>query len=442
MRRARGVPLPWVGAAAILVSAAFVLIVETGLYLKPFRPGGRTVYADFVRGPQLQTGDEVRLDGDIDGQVKKVGDLPGGRGIRATLTVTNDAGPIFANARAQIRAKTLLSGAFYVEVDRGTPAAGPLGGHDISMSHTSSQVEIEDITDVFSGGAVSGLRHLPAELRKAFADPNIPARTLDTVNRNASVLRGGIEAARGRDPGRDLPAVVANADKTVAALDSPTDELRTLISGAAATLQTTAARRADLRSSIRQAPLVASGLQTTLAGLGGTLRAADAIVTRLNRVAPAVAPTLAALQPAVLSTSKLLVRARPLLRSLRPVVSGLAGTAVDGVPLIDQLRPSLDRLERQIIPGLAKKDRRTGKSTSVMIGGFAAGFGGIASQRDQNGHFIRFPATVTNTTAYLPCSSNLIDATAPSVLACDSLHDALQNYLQYFPLGPQPPNKR
>jgi hypothetical protein len=70
-----------------------------------------------------------------------------------------------------------------------------------------------------------------------------------------------------------------------------------------------------------------------------------------------------------------------------------------------------------------------------MTGGFAAGFGGVAESQDQNGHTINFAASLGASSAYLPCSSTLIDPSAKSKLACDTLNTAVKNYLSYFPPG-------
>jgi hypothetical protein len=107
------------------------------------------------------------------------------------------------------------------------------------------------------------------------------------------------------------------------------------------------------------------------------------------------------------------------------------------VPLVDGVKPALAQVDQTILPYLWRKDPGTGKSTTVMIGGFAAGFGGIAAQQDSNGHFIRFPASIGLTSAYVPCTSSIIDPSAPRLLACDTFSQALGNYLNYLPkLGP------
>jgi hypothetical protein len=103
------------------------------------------------------------------------------------------------------------------------------------------------------------------------------------------------------------------------------------------------------------------------------------------------------------------------------------------VSLIEGVKPALSKVNDTVLPYLWHNDPGTGKSTTVMIGGFASGFGGIAGQQDSNGHFIRFPASIGLTSVYVPCTSSIVDPTAPRLLACDSFSKALQTYLNYLP---------
>ena len=177
-------------------------------------------------------------------------------------------------------------------------------------------------------------------------------------------------------------------------------------------------------------------MRSTLARLEATLgrcRRSDrpAAIAR----PPTSRPTLAALRPTLGDASALLARARPLLQTLRPTVT-IAGAA-GAHRRAAARRPAAARSTgstKTILPYLARKDPETGKPTSAMIGGTAAGFGGSAAQQDSNGHFIRFPASIGTSSVYLlPCETSLIDPTVAQTLACDSLETALQRYLEYLP---------
>src|SRR5262249_19576677 len=105
----------------------------------------------------------------------------------------------------------------------------------------------------------------------------------------------------------------------------------------------------------------------------------------------------------------------------------------------DDIQPSLDRIDHTILPYLARKDPGTGYSTTVMIGGTAAGFGGAASALDQNGHMICFPATAGTKSLHLPCGSSVTDPTKPGARACAALREAMNASLGYLPLSTAPP---
>jgi phospholipid/cholesterol/gamma-HCH transport system substrate-binding protein len=411
------------------------LLINFGFYFNWFQnlfaSGGRTVHVVFRDAGQLYQGDAVRVDGQVEGKVTGVDLLPTGNGSAVTLQVSDSAPPLYADASASLRWRTLLGGAFYVALDPGTPRSGPLG--DRTIRRTSTQVELDDITGIIHGRARQGLQTLPHELARTFADPSVPAGTLSALAGASPALAGGLGALRGVQPGTDLQRVIDRAAVVTHSLDVSDPDLRGLVAGAAATVQVTGARDREIESMLAQGPLVTRQMQNTLAGVDTTLTGVDGLVGRLNGSADEVGPTLAALHPTLVTASGLLNRARPLVSALRPAVTSLVRTSYVGVPLLNALQPSFSRLAGVILPYLGRKDPGTGYSTTVMIGGTAAGFEGAASELDQNGHFIRFPATIGTKSVHLPCASSITDPNVPSALACEDLQTALSSYLSYFP---------
>jgi phospholipid/cholesterol/gamma-HCH transport system substrate-binding protein len=428
------IPPRVLGATAIVVAVALIVVTFSGVYRAPFAGSTTRLVAVFERAPQLYRGDEVRIDGQINGTVSSVQSAPSGDDAQVTMALDSGAGPLYADASARLAFKTLLGGSFYVEIDRGDPASGPLGSATIPLARTSVQVEIEDVTDIFRGAAMQGFKTLMSQTATMLADPAAPAGDLAIANRIAPTATAGLRGIRGVSPGYDLPALVRSSAQAVQALDSPEDDLRTLVSGAAATVNVTGARSQDIARTIAALPSASTELTSTLGQVDGTLSIADRLIGRLIPVAPSVAPTLANVRPALVSTNGLLVQARPLLQALPPLLARLRITSGTGVPLIDQLRPALAAFDNTILPYLGAKDPDTGYSTTVMIGGTAAGFGGGSSgQLDGNGRFIRFPASVGASSIYLPCTSSLIGSNSTSLLKCDSFNTALQTYLSYLP---------
>ena len=164
-------------------------------------------------------------------------------------------------------------------------------------------------------------------------------------------------------------------------------------------------RAEEIRATIDAGPSVTYDLTNTLVGSTARSRSRDGLVARLEPAAPLLAPTLSELRPTLVATDELLRLAEPALEITRPAAIATGKFSDYGNTLITRLEPSIERVDDTILPYLARKDERTGKSTTVMIGGTAAGFGGASAQQDANGHFIRFPATVGTSSFYLPCST-------------------------------------
>lgn len=431
-----------VGVVAVFTFLAVTVVVYQGWFHDLLRGSGRVVQAEFTNAQQLRTGDQVRLDGLQEGRVTKIESRDGGRSALVEMEIDDDAGPLYRDAKAQLRWKNLLGGAFYIEIDRGSANSGPLAGRPIAKANTITQVELDDVLSIFGDRALRGTKTMADELARGLRDGEGLARAAEKLGQVSPNAAAALRAVQGVPAHADLRNLVRRTASTVRALDAPGDDLRTLVSGAAATLQTTAARDDDLRDTLAEGGATSEAVRSTLARLESTLGAADGLVAKLDRAAGQVAPTLRALRPTVRSADTLLTRARPVVRALRPAVRSLASAGRAGSPLLDDLRPSLQRLDKSILPYLAEPDPETGKSTTVMIGGTAAGFGGAAGQQDTNGHFVRFPASLGDSSVYLPCRTALTDPSRAELLACESLQTALERYLSYVPaLAPRPGGK-
>lgn len=434
-------PRALLGAVGLVVASVVLISGLTGHLSGLFRGEDRhPVNATFRTAQQVREGTEVRLDGVPVGQVSHVLLRHDGRSSTLVMAVDDSAGPLYEDARAMLRWKTVLGGAFYVDLDRGTAGRGELGPEGIPLSRTARQVELDDVTSILEGGARRGLQTLPGQVADALAQPDTAKQTLEEAARVSPDLAGALGALRGTTQDRDLRALVSETSKTVDALARPTGDLRRTVAGLAATLETTSNRDADIRATFARAPAVMDASRATFAQLIDTLDRADPLLTQLRGPAEKVGPTLEALRPTVIGADRLLQHARPLLASLKPAAGSLADAARRALPLVNDLQPSVDRLQQTILPMLSEKDPGTTKSTAVMIGGTMAGVGsGAVGQMDVNGHFIRFPATAGSSPLYsLPCQTYLSNPDKAQLLECQSLGTALNSYLNYSPLTPTP----
>jgi phospholipid/cholesterol/gamma-HCH transport system substrate-binding protein len=436
MKPRREINRLWLGAITIVVFLGFSIGVLGGaIGPQMFGGGGRTVRAIFANAQQLIPGNEVRVQGVLEGQISSVTLDPGGHSSTVTMTVPDSAGPLYRDASATIAFKTLLGGAFNVNLNRGTPSAGPLGSITIPLAHTSNQVEVDDLISVDNGGARTGLQTLPGQLASALRDPHPLTQTLSTLAHVAPAITNGVGALRGIVPDSDLRDLVSAGARTLQALNAPNDELHGLVQGLAATVAVTAARAADIRSALDVATPALQQTRTTFAQLSDTLSLADPLLRTLSVAAPQVAPTVHALNPTVVGARDLLNRAVPLLHALPPALHSLAAASRAGLPLLNGVQPSVDSLQRTILPYLNTIDPATQHTTAEMIGPTTEALGpDIAGQMDQNGHFIRFPATLGSSPFYLPCQIYAGNPSSSQLVACSSLQTILSTFLNYNPV--------
>jgi phospholipid/cholesterol/gamma-HCH transport system substrate-binding protein len=428
------------GAITLLIVVGFTLGVLSGLIgPQMFAGGGRTVRAVFADAQQLIPGDEVRVQGVPVGSVTGVHLNPGGRSSTVVMSVSGSAGALYRDATATIAWKTLLGGAFNVDLGRGTPSAGSLDGATIPLSRTTSQVSLDDLLSFDQAGARTGLQRMPGQLAIALSSPRPPARLLSSLASASPSLAGGLSALRGQVPDSDLRDLISSSAATVHALDAPGGQLTGLVRGAAGTVAVTAARASALQSALDAATPALQQTKTTFGQLRTTLALANPLLRSLYAPAVQVAPTVARLYPTVVGARSLLDKAVPLLHSLGPALRSLASASRRGLPFLDQLQPTVDRLQSTILPYLNTIDPGSDHTTAEMIGPTTEALGpDIAGQMDQNGHFIRFPATGGSSPLYLPCQTYFANpsVTDPSKLVqCESLQQMLTSVLNYNPLS-------
>jgi len=431
-------PRSLLGLLAILGTGGLLIATYNGTVRGLFAGGTPEVTAIFSDVRTLQEGSPVRVHGVQVGEVKSLEAASGSRGTRAVLSVDEDTGPIYRDARASVVWRTLLGGSFAVNLDPGRPESGRLGSGEIPLRQTTSQVELDDITSVIEGDARAGLRTLPKELARTMRDPSTVAGLARKLAGVSPDVEQGLDAVRGIDKDRDLRNLLTEAGRTARALDAPNGELRTMVSGAAAFVSRTAAREADLRAALDMAPATLHTTNVTLGELDTTLELVDPLLARLREPAGQVAPTLARLRPVVVGASRLLSRAEPLLDRLRPAVRSVAAAARQGLPLLDDLAPGLTRLDKTILPYMNELDPETAHSAAQMVGPALGGLGNVAAQYDANGHFLRFPATGGSSSTYLPCQVYAGNPDKAKGIECRALQDILEKYLSYDPLSPAP----
>ncbi|MHB8693840.1 MAG: MlaD family protein [Solirubrobacteraceae bacterium] len=422
------------GLASVTALAAVCVIVFGGFARKLLSPGGRQVQAVFANTALLSAGSPVRVHGVDVGTVAGISVNPGGRSSTVTMEISDSSAlPLYRNATAALKWRTVLGANYVIDLNRGTPGAGPLGPSVIPLSHTGDQVEVDQILSALQRNQRQGLQTTFGQFSAALHDQTALAHALGTLATVSPALRDGVAAVRGQQDG-DLTRLVANTAALLQALQTPVPTIQDVVEGGAGTVSTTAARQADIRQTISLAATTLPQVTLTLSQLDHSLGIANPLLTRLMPVVPQVAPTVNALTPTVAAANELLQHARPLLASLRPASVALASAARNGRPLLDALTPSIGRVATRILPDLAKVYSQSGRATYEMIGPTLSSLDAAAASLDGVSHFVTLtPGGGERSLDTLPCQTYFVDPTAQQLIHCESLSSALGGILGAFP---------
>lgn len=426
-----------IGVVALSLLAFVLVFNYYGGLRGAFTVDGAEIQADFPSTATLAVGDPVRVRGVQVGKVREVEPLADAEGSRVTMTLADAAQPLYRDASAEVSWRSLLGGAFVVEVDPGTSSAGRLGSQPIPLSQTTAQVELDDVTSVARGDARSGLKQIPTELSAALAEPDAVRGVAGTLADVAPDVDRGLGGLRGQLPDKDLRDLVSATAATMDALDDPAP-LSTVVAGGAVTFETTAARAADIRTTLAQAPAAMDNTNATLADLDGTLDVLDPLVSRLQAPAGDLAPALRALNPLLTDADRLLDDARPLLEELPGTVRAVGRVGRHGVPLLNEFEPSLVRFDDRILPYVDERDEETQHTMAEMFGPGAGGLALVAAQLDPNGHYLRFPASAGSGSFYLPCQTFAGNPDSDKFVECKNINELVDTYLNYDPAAGAP----
>ncbi|MHB8694479.1 MAG: MlaD family protein [Solirubrobacteraceae bacterium] len=402
------------------------VLAFTGGLTSLFNGRTTTVRADFANIEDIVPNDPVRIHGVQVGTVSATRADPGGRGATLTMDLSY-AGPIYANAGASILWRTALGANDAIALDPGTRSAGLLGSRMIPQSSDSSQVELDQITQVFHDGAQSGTRTMLQQLAPALAAHAALGNALGTLAQIAPAANVGLGALRGVLIDTDLRNLVTSAGQATQAMSVGTgaSETRAFVQSAAATMSSLAADPAALRATITDAALVLPHLAQTTHNVDLTLYRVDPLIAKLTPNVSPLAPALAALHPAIRDARTLLSDATPLLHRLRPAVTSLLSSATAGVPVINAVSPSLTRLANTILPGLAQKGVEEGPhAVYQLIGPVLTNLGGLAGYFGADGHFAKLTLGLDDpqSQGLLPCT---LDFSGKDFLVCESLSTSL-----------------
>lgn len=298
-----------------------------------------TLKADFSTGQALLPGqgEAVTIAGAKIGEIAAVEQHRGGALVTMNLTPSY-ARHIYRNVTLLLRPKTQLND-MTVEVDPGTPSAGPIpDGYTAPLSQTSPNVNFDEFLSILDAETRAYLQELLAGVGQGLKGnaANLSA-TFKRFDPIAIYLRKISSQLHLRS--RNIEHAIHNFQLVINALGGKDTELSQLIYASNKVFKTFAEQDRAVQSTLRLLP---GALSKTHNGLGKLAEASQA----LRHALPALEPWAKAVAPAERASRPFFAKTTPVFKNqLRPFARRFG-------PVVNELGPSLKQLD-EAVPGLA-----------------------------------------------------------------------------------------
>jgi phospholipid/cholesterol/gamma-HCH transport system substrate-binding protein len=335
---------------------------------------------------QLVPNADVRRAGVTVGRVKDVTNR-GSVGV-VSFEVDKDQGTLYKNATVRIRTKTLV-GENYVELDPGTPKAGPLGDNGVlPLAQAGEAVQLDEILsglDDRTRKAIQanldsiggGFGERGAQLSRLFATTPVTLKNVQQIN----------ELLKDQKP--QLAKMIDQTGQVLQAFANRTSDVRNLAVQSQRTAAAAASRDAQIGATLGQLPDTLRQLRSTSAKLGRVSRRSTPVTADL-RVAMAALPAVTRRLESSTEAGRELFDVLPSVsRQADPMLAKLkdfSGATEDAVP-------SIDALMRNLNPAL-----RYMKPHAREIGTVWANLGSANDTRDVTGNLGRVHALIDEET--------------------------------------------
>jgi phospholipid/cholesterol/gamma-HCH transport system substrate-binding protein len=337
----------------LLVLVAFTLAC-VGIFLALLDRSGehllgtarRSVWVTLPNAFQLVPKGQISENGIPVGEVADVqyALTPGGVQSRVRLAIDRPY-KVYRDAHVALRTKTLV-GENYIDLEPGTPAAGPLANGDrLGIQQAQTSVQLDQVLSTFD----------PRTRARVKQDLDALGAGLDGHGADLNRMLAGAGAAgdRGRavlgllDRQREQVAhAVRNTERVLDAFGHRTRAVRTLAQQARLAADAAASRDKLLGEAIDSFPPTLARARATIGRLAGFSTRSTPVIDDLTDVTHRITPLLRDLGPTARASKQLFNRLPGALEHLRPLLGELP-------PLSDRLRPavySLDAFLRQANP--------------------------------------------------------------------------------------------
>jgi phospholipid/cholesterol/gamma-HCH transport system substrate-binding protein len=334
------------------VRFGIVLLVVTAIVVYfgftkhiPYKHGFR-LKGVFSTAVNISPKSPVRVAGVLVGKVSSI-ERVGDTGV-VTMEISKGGLPIHRDATLKIRARILLEGNWFVDLQPGTPSSPTVSsGYTIPITQTSNPVQLDQILDALNTDTRSNLQTLLAEYGSALTRKPTPAQDAEqnpavrglnaaqalkkTYYDSPKALQGAaiVNQALGGVEQHDLSNLVSGVEKFTAALNVHEQQLGEFVGNFNTFLGALAAQSTSLSHAVALLP--------------GTLQNARRAFTNFNASSPAI---------------------RKFSLDIIPGVEQIPATNVAALPWIEQTQASLAPSE---LGGVAKGLREAAPTIAGLI---------------------------------------------------------------------------
>jgi virulence factor Mce-like protein len=398
----------------------------------PGRHGFR-LKAQFATAVDIAPKSPVRIAGVPVGQVTQI-QRDGNTGV-VTMEISSAGLPIHRDASAKIRARILLEGNWFVDLQPGTPSSPTVSsGYTIPATQTADPVQLDQILDALNTDTRANLQTFLAEYGSALTRKPTPAQDAEqnpavrglnaaqalnkTYRDSPQSLQGAaiVNQALGGVEQHDLSHLIAGVQETTAQLNVHEQQLGEWVGNFNTFLGSLANQSTALASAVAELP--------------GTLQNAGRAFANFNAAAPTIRRFSTELIPGVQQTPATIKAAYPwieqvqastapneiggLAKGLREAAPTIAGLIVPQPAFFEQTDLFSKCLSRVFYPAGNTK-LQDGSSTSGVeayreFWYATTGAAGFSQNFDGNGPFDRFMID-TGSTTLLSAPASIVGAT-------------------------------
>jgi phospholipid/cholesterol/gamma-HCH transport system substrate-binding protein len=310
----------------------------------PLKPKGYEFKIPFKESTQLANEADVRISGVTVGKVKTVKLERNGLNL-VTVELEPQYAPISADARAILRAKTLL-GETYLELTPGSPN-GPKLKEDgtLGVAQVAPTVELDEIFRAFDDKTRESFRVWMQSLAQGVTgrgqDISDALGNLAPFAGDTNDLLKVLVTQQGA-----VQRLVNNTGVVFSALSERRGQLAGLITNANTVFQTTADKNQQLADALTVLPTFEIESRKTLKRLDRFAHNANPVISDLRPWARELSPTL-------VSVDRLAPQLKAFFRDLNPLITASRNGIPATTQVLDDLRPLLGQLDpflRQLIP--------------------------------------------------------------------------------------------